>query len=423
LGGDATKVLMAGLIPVDIKEGINNVSIPIKHLCRKVNISIVPSSGIMVTGYQLCSAALGSYIIDSHSSAVTAVTAPVNSKGNSYGDFDAVRIEAPSAGVTVNTPIYYVYENLAGSNSNCTTEQARSEANAPANAMYLLVYAKTSSWYSIYYIYLGGMTNTSTPETDFSNFNVYRNMNYTYKINITGPGQNDARVIYTAEPLIGQFLFSDGTWGAIADNPGKTPIAVIFSTTTSPTDYNNGYTHGYAMALKNVNHCAWGRDINTVYTSTATTDITTVLTDYDGYTYTNQESLCAGAIAAKMYSGATAPSGTSGWYLPSIGQWFQICVNLGGMNSSGYEDASPYGIKWSNSASVCATAINNALSGVGSGNYDAFVIGSKSYWTSSEYNAGDAYYVWFGWDSDYNFLNLSMNVKTAEGSLRPVIAF
>src|SRR5574344_1086822 len=194
--GEGTNTIMAGSTPVNITAGTNSIDVPIKHLGSKLNFSIVPSSGITITGYRLCNAALGSYIIGSYTSAGITVTPPVNSSGDSYGNFDAVTLSSPTAGTTVTPPVYYVYENLAGSNSNCTTEQLRTEANAPAHAMYLEVYAKTSSWHSVYYIYLGGMTNASTPVMDLSNFNVYRNMNYTYTININGSGQSDARVTY-----------------------------------------------------------------------------------------------------------------------------------------------------------------------------------------------------------------------------------
>ena len=142
--GEGTNTIMAGSTPVNITAGTNSIDVPIKHLCSKLNFSIVPSSGITITGYRLCNAALGSYIIGSHTS-----TPPVNSFGNSYGNFDAVTLSSPTAGTTVTPPVYYVYENLAGSNSNCTTEQLRTEANAPAHAMYLEVYAKTSSKISV----------------------------------------------------------------------------------------------------------------------------------------------------------------------------------------------------------------------------------------------------------------------------------
>ena len=214
---NGNNVLMAGSVSADIKDGSNSISIPIKHLCSKINISIVPSSGITITGYQLCYAALGCYITDSHSSAGSAVTAPANGSGNSYGNFDAVTLSSPTAGTTVTPPVYYVYENLAGSNSKCTTEKLRTSANAPANSMYLLVYAKTRSWHSTYRIYLGGVTNASTPVTDLTNFNVYRNLNYTYTVSITGSGQSDARVTYAADyvaPSIGDIYYSDGTWSS-----------------------------------------------------------------------------------------------------------------------------------------------------------------------------------------------------------------
>ena len=56
---------------------------------------------------------------------------------------------------------------------------------------------------------------------------------------------------------VGNFLFSDGTYGSIPNNPGKTPIAIIFSTNTTSYDKSQAYTHGYAMALKDMTSTYW----------------------------------------------------------------------------------------------------------------------------------------------------------------------
>ena len=436
--GEGTNTIMAGSTPVNITAGTNSIDVPLKHLCSKLNFSIVPSSGITITGYRLCNAALGSYIIGSHTS-----TPPVNSFGNSYGNFDAVTLSSPTAGTTVTPPVYYVYENLAGSNSNCTTEQLRTEANAPAHAMYLEVYAKTSSWHSVYYIYLGGMTNASTPVMDLSNFNVYRNMNYTYTININGSGQSDARVTYVAEPVNGQFLFSDGTWGDYDAN--KTVIGIIFATSTSSTDQEHNYTHGYAMALKNAGSSStkyqWYTSSDGNPTGTSLQAADQIMGDKNGYTHTGkiQTTGYAAGRAAKGYvatakNGSTViPTGTSGWYLPSIGQWYDICVNLGGMVTASGQSytSSNYGwLQWDNEddssdnnySSLCASAINVYLNALSTKGYsvDLFTNSNEYYWSSSEYSSSYAYGALF-----YSFGNMSLGYtdKALTCSVRPVVAF
>ena len=54
----------------------------------------------------------------------------------------------------------------------------------------------------------------------------------------------------------GDLLFSDGTWGTLDRFPAKTPVGIVFSTDVSAADYTAGYTHGYAIALKDVNSSA-----------------------------------------------------------------------------------------------------------------------------------------------------------------------
>ena len=444
--GEGTNTIMAGSTPVNITAGTNSIDVPIKHLCSKLNFSIVPSSGITITGYRLCNAALGSYIIGSHTSAGITVTPPVNSSGDSYGNFDAVTLSSPTAGTTVTPPVYYVYENLAGSNSNCTTEQLRTEANAPAHAMYLEVYAKTSSWHSVYYIYLGGMTNASTPVMDLSNFNVYRNMNYTYTININGSGQSDARVTYVADnttQVNGQFLFSDGTWGDYDDN--KTVIGIIFATSTSSTDQGHNYTHGYAMALKNAGSSStpyqWCTSNGVNPTGTNLTAANQIMGDKNGYTHTEKIKTTgyAAGIAATGYvakdknENTVIPTGTSGWYLPSIGQWYDICVNLGGMVTASekpYTNSDTGWLRWyseddssgKNYSSLCASAINVYLSALSTKGYsvDLFANSNEYYWSSSEYSSKTAYRAYFYSGGN---MYLGHTYKTLTGRVRPVVAF
>ncbi len=436
--GDAASTIMEGSTPnVTISTGTNNISVAMKHLCSKVNVSIVPSNGITVTGYQLCNASLGSYITGSHASAGTAVTSPVNGNGKSYDNFDAVTLSSSTSGAKVTTPTYYVYENLAGSSGSAlTTDLERTSTKAPANAMYLLVYARTASWHSTYRIYLGGMSDEDPPVSDYSDFNVYRNRNYSYTVNINGSGQSDARVSYMA-----QYLFSDGTWGSY--DADKTVIGIIFSNTTSSTDKSHGWTHGYAMALQNTGSSTnyqWYTSASDNPTGTNLTTADQIMSDKDGYTHSGyiQTSGYAAGIAAKDYTAkdrngntVVTPSGTSGWYLPSIGQWYDICVDLGGMvavSGKAYTNSGTGWLQWysgddnsnKNYPSLCASAINvylNALKDKGY-NVSLFSNNNEYYWSSSEYHNVCASYVGFCGDMGLGFSN-----KTSLYRVRPVIAF
>lgn len=383
-----------------------STEISLKRLAAKVTFNITASNGFVVTGYRLCHVPMSSRVIEADSSNYNPSAV--------YGVSDYVGAQLSGS---VN-PVFYMYESLAGTKTGAMSFSERNASNAATNASYLVIDAKdTASTHNMYAytVYLGGTSNS-----DYINYNILRNCNYTYAVNILGADTVDVRV--ELKPQIGDIYYSDGTWSSTLDNK-KTPVGIIFSTTTSTKDYNKGYTHGYAMALKNAStSCIWG-STDTAYTSTAITDISTVLTDYNGYTYTNLESSCTAASAAKGYTGATAPIGTSGWYLPSIGQWFQICVNLGGMNgsSSGYIDSGSL-ISWSNQASTCAEAINSVLSNAGSGNYDVFALDDQQYyWSSSEYSSIYAYKADFS--SDYGNMRLNDYKKNVVGYVRPVVAF
>ena len=447
--GDAASTIMEGSTPgVTISTGTNNIKVAMKHLCSKVNVSIVPSSGITVTGYQLCNTSLGSYITDSHTSSGTAVTPPANYNGKSYGNFDVVTLNSPTAGAKVTIPAYYVYENLAGSSGSAlTSDLERTSVKAPTNAMYLLIYAKTSTWHSTYRIYLGGMTDADPPATDYSNFNVYRNMNYSYTVNINGSGQSDARVSYTSDntaPVTGQYLFSDGTWGSYDAN--KTVIGIIFSSSTSSTDKSHGRTHGYAMALQNAGSSnatyQWYTSNRGNPTKTYITGVNNIMSDKDGYTHSSYlltsgyaAGIAASGYTAKDRNGNTvaAPSGTSGWYLPSIGQWYDICDNLGGMvtaSGKAYTYSTTYGLHWysgddssgKNYSSLCASNLNVYLNALKDKGYsvDLFSNSNELYWSSSECNGNSAYYAYF---LSNGSMLLGGDSKTCSFRVRPVVAF
>jgi len=236
------------------------------------------------------------------------------------------------------------------------------------------------------------------------------------------------------EVNVGDYLFSDGTWGSLVGNDlgSATPIAVIFSKTTSTTDSTNGWTHGYAMALKDAStSAAWGSAATRLtgfYINTAAE----MIADKDGYTHTqyvNSSIYPAPYAAATTYqSTVSAPSSTSGWYLPSIGQWFDICVNLGKMSATGYTSSTNVNsgsLYWLDQGSSCASNINTYLTPLTSGTYDILPWSSTTttsckYWSSTEaITLGGTYDVHFATN-----MALSGRMKSILGNrTRGVVAF
>ncbi len=413
LGANSSDAIMLGKqTGVNITTSGNNLKqIAMAHLCSKLNFTIVPASGITITGYQLCSVPLGSYVTDSHSAVTT-------SPGG-YGNFDQVTLNSST---TIASSTYYVYENLTGSNESSTTEASRTSANAPSNATYMLVYAKGATWHATYYIYLGEATSSGA--TDFTNYNIYRNRNYSYTINIYGMGQSDSRVSWF--PEIGEYYYSDGTFGTSASPSGKTVIGVIFSNSTSTTDKSHGWTHGYAMAVKDaMKAVVWGpNDVDTPLPNGSG------LSDMDGYTNTqiikNNYAISTSNYPAFYYAlnyGVTAPNNSSGWYLPSCGQWYQFAIALGGRSSSQ--------TTWTGQAIATANSINNYLNNI-SGSEPFYYDTSANYWfwSSTEDDAGiSGIFQMLAGDAlinsaikNYPFSSDSYSA-TYGGQVRPAIAF
>jgi len=239
---------------------------------------------------------------------------------------------------------------------------------------------------------------------------------------------------------VGDILYSDGSLSHQSQSllSGKTPVAIVFMattnanspvTTTKVRQANANWKHGYAMALKNV--YSSGSTVGTYKWGSTSTDISgipnisnstwqTRSSDMDGYsntTYLNSTAYPAGYAAKTTYaSQVTAPSNTSGWFLPSSGQWYYILVNLGGMSATPNQ---PYG--WSSGSSTAASNLNSKLSKVGSGNYDSFSNSGELYWSSSENTSSDAYRAHFGSDGDMYFaLNFT---KSRTYRVRAVLAF
>ena len=396
----STGALMVGKSSVDISTGgANKFSIALYHQCSKFTFTITPASGVTVTGYQLCNVPLSSYITDSHVPASASTIAGPPAGASSYGNFDAV---SGLTNTSTFSKTYYVYENLCGSNSNATTEALRNSSNIPvsstSSASYLFVNAKGSGWLTTYRIYLGGVTNTATPVTDLTNFNVYRNLNYKCNISLgASGGSGDVRVTYLVQgtrasavkgsATLGDYLYSDGTTGTTT--AGKTVVGIVFSNQLSSAEYNAGYTHGYALALKDASATGltWGPYSGDAYLAKVI-DYTAYYNDINsGYygTFTNgydkNNSSYPAWKAANSYGVNVSGFKNSGWYLPSIGQWWDVCANLGNVNISTQQSSSAtYGFLYADG--TARTNVNNAITKAGG----TALVSTNYYWSASERN-------------------------------------
>jgi uncharacterized protein (TIGR02145 family) len=249
---------------------------------------------------------------------------------------------------------------------------------------------------------------------------------------INGPQIADSHETYDFldDLSIGNFLFSDGTYGSIPNNPGKTPIAIIFSTNPSSTD-GVTYTHGYAMALKDMpSTYAWGSQLdNSDLTNYDGTSSYTDRMDMEGLTnrmYEYSNNYPASYNARTSYSVSAPSKGTSGWFLPAAGQWFDIISNLGSLTTTGISYDGWHGTTENMISARVANSINNRLSVLPAGSYDPFEIveatgSSIFYWTSTEHSSYEALAVSFA--NDGSMLFATNKAKTATCRVRPIIAF
>jgi hypothetical protein len=386
LGNGSNMVMFGKMSPMTISSipsSNNFTGFTLTRLGSKVTFNITPATGITITGYQLCHVPMSSYLTNATDSTY------FNAK-RTYGNFDAV---SGLGSITKVSPCYYMYENLVGRKSGATSFFSRSKANAPTDASYLMIYAARadSGWTATYRIYLGG-----TGMSDYTNYNVPRNYSYTYNINIDGADEADVRV--RCLPNIGDYYYSDGTFGTSKIPSGATVIGVVFSTRMGIEEQNAGYTHGYVMALKDANSggtCTWGPNTNTPLPDkvTQTAFYNDLSSGYVG-TYTN--SIFTGGMANSTYPAFNVaknyalayPISSTGWYLPSMGQWWDVIANLGGVDMSTYQN-SLLNASWNVGDNTTSNKINGYFTAVGGTALNV----SDLYWAALECSTNYAGYV------------------------------
>ena len=193
--------------------------------------------------------------------------------------------------------------------------------------------------------------------------------------------------------------------------------------------------HGLVMALTNAgNGCRWGdeeKDENATATDNATPfyeNIATLQKQYNhinGYAETHwigdkigKENGYPAATYKAFYValnyGTTttgtalyaAPEKTTGWFLPSIGQWWDILENLGGVDLSGYKASTEESVEIEGTGDTAVGNLNTYMEKA-----DGVIFSSREYfWSSSEYSSYYACcmsfsdgYLYLGWDSkDYD---------------------
>ncbi|WP_455635668.1 fimbrillin family protein [Parabacteroides sp.] len=259
---------------------------------------------------------------------------------------------------------------------------------------------------------------------------------------------------------VGDYYYSDGRIcpGNVSNPPSEGCIGIIFSTEVSRIGeaakealLEKGVTtpHGLVMALTNASEgCRWGdytKDENgnneqgeepfQKYTDKANK----MYQNVDGYaethwiidTYGSNNNTLQNTYSAfyhaSRYSTSdssteryAAPGNTTGWFIPGIGQWWDILRNLGEVSGldNKKEDTSTTYVEIPSGVSTAVSKMNKYLEKI----TDATQFSQGSYfWSSSEYSSSRACYVNFYSDGTLYLSN--GDKRNAYGRVRCVLAF
>lgn len=385
---NATSLVMFGKATATGNTNTNGVgsttSITLSRLAAKITLNLTSSNNFTITSYRVCNTTMSSFVSSDNGTAY--VSGTNYNPSNTFKNQTVVR----NLNTTSISPVIYMYENLSGSSSKSTVPALRNLANAPSTAVYLLIHAQSSSTglaYEYRY-YLGG-----TSASDFTNYNIQRNTNYIYNINISGGDVADSRVINIPKP--GDYLYSTGKWGTTTS--GGTVIGIISSNVVSDAEYAAGYTHGCALALNDAGvGVSWGpkpSDAGLTKAQTFSAYYNDINAGYYG-TFTKGYNKSNGSYPAwqiaNSYSVGVSGFTNSGWYLPSIGQWWDICANLGKVSLADQQSSSS-GSDNLYTGSTVTDNFNNMMTAAGGTSIKT----GHYYWSATEFGTDTAVLICF----------------------------
>ena len=328
-------------------------------------------------------------------------------------------------------------------------------------------------------ISIGSNDFTYTPETEAAGkFDFFGGKRYAYTITVKANGIDVQSVTsgtwvangeenvtskrvkqrFTADELkIGDYFYSDGTWSdgglrkIYADGSmhidyykpgplrGKTVVGIVFQTDKSRIGKKEkeklggeNKAHGLVMAVKNANAAEkviWSNESRYLDLLNDCVSKSDNYSDISGYG--NCESIRSLEGNFDKYPALQAvdgynttcpvPTTTTGWYLPSSGQWWDILQNLGGCPAlaDGYQQTSSdiNEFFWSNQGNV-PDALNKWMWGIDG--WDKFSY-YHQFWSSSKFKGNTMRY-WVA-NSDDGWISCRWGNVNFQLYVRPVLAF
>lgn len=258
----------------------------------------------------------------------------------------------------------------------------------------------------------------------------YKRLNVSYDGAPSGEPQERAIAI-------GDYYYSDGNIcpGDASNPPSENCIGIVFSTdvtrigraATEALKAKGVTPHGLVMALTNAsNRCKWGeyeKDENADGADGApfkdnTVNLKKQYHNVDGYaethwiinTYKNDGSKLKDTYSAFYYAslygkaeGGSAkyavPTHTTGWFIPSMGQWWDILSNLGKVDLDSYKNSEKSSTEIYDYATTAADNMNSYLNKITDA--ETFRDTSFYFWSSSESDDREACRVSFSDGSLY----------------------
>ena len=328
-------------------------------------------------------------------------------------------------------------------------------------------------------ISIGSNDFTYTPETEAAGkFDFFGGKRYAYTITVKANGIDVQSVTsgtwvangeenvtskrvkqrFTADELkIGDYFYSDGTWSdgglrkIYADGSmhidyykpvplrGKTVVGIVFQTDKSRIGKKEkeklggeDKVHGLVMAVKNANAAEkviWSNESRYLDLLNDCVSKSNNYSDISGYG--NCESIRSLEGNFDKYPALQAvdgynttcpvPTTTTGWYLPSSGQWWDILQNLGGCPAlaDGYQQTSSdiNEFFWSKQGNV-PDALNKWMWGIDG--WDKFSY-YHQFWSSSKFKGNTMRY-WVA-NSDDGWISCRWGNVNFQLYVRPVLAF
>lgn len=254
-----------------------------------------------------------------------------NIDGNLHDIEEKVRQIVPMLQEYIDGP-YYEYPNIAirindvkaDSSPDRVKEEGRSDKKKSTGRNILIVVAIMS---------LGILSYLLWPKGNNLENNIENN---TFSPSDTATNAVASPLTPSYENVcIGDYFYSDGSTSSVLDL-SKRCIGVVYSLSPTDEEKKKGWAHGHIVAMEDVGNgqrYKWGpsRDLGEPHTNLEYSK--DLIKDRNGYVYTYEGLTNNGfpAFDAVRSFSAPLPSNTSGWYMPSAGQWYEILKTIGNM--------------------------------------------------------------------------------------------